>query len=337
MLLVDAEAWPVGRELEQHAARLEEVHRLEPEAVDDLRRPPVRALDALAHRELHRFVRHAPRDVMHRAHTPRAARACSAARESPGAAPNRRRPCRTDASRRSRRSRVKSSTSVRNDAVSAFSRSHRRTACSPTICESAGTGLFSHASCVASIRRLDEREMLAVRIVEQERAVAAPLVDARDLRAALRESRAPILERARGNRQRDLDAESDAEPARRRILKREEGEIGARMSRRVGIKEVIRVRRILIHTLLHQAHAEHAGVEVEILLRVAGDRRDVMNAVDVGHGELCQSARDVSRRAPSRSRPRCRPRGSAPTLATGCSRPGNPRRSPAPRRSRDRA
>ena len=39
--LVGGEARPFGRELEQHAARLEEVDRLEPEPVDHLGRPAV--------------------------------------------------------------------------------------------------------------------------------------------------------------------------------------------------------------------------------------------------------------------------------------------------------
>src|SRR5688500_14875711 len=73
-IFVHGEARPVGRDLEQHAAGLEEVHRLEPEPVDHLRRPAVRRRNALANRELRRIVRHAPRDVMHAAGAPRSAR-----------------------------------------------------------------------------------------------------------------------------------------------------------------------------------------------------------------------------------------------------------------------
>jgi hypothetical protein len=44
----------------------------------------------------------------------------------------------------------------------------------------------------------------------------------------------------------------------------------------VGIEEVIRVGRVLIYRSFHQAHAERAGVEVEVALRVAGDSRDMV-------------------------------------------------------------
>src|SRR5204862_1848509 len=63
--LVDREAGADGRDLEQHAARLAEVDRLEVEAVDDWRRMAARGDHALAPRLL--LVRLAgPRDVMHR-------------------------------------------------------------------------------------------------------------------------------------------------------------------------------------------------------------------------------------------------------------------------------
>ena len=65
---------PSGRELEQHAARLEKIDRLEPESIDDLRRTTIRRGNTLAHAKLDRVVRHAPRHVMHRADAPRSAR-----------------------------------------------------------------------------------------------------------------------------------------------------------------------------------------------------------------------------------------------------------------------
>ena len=73
-IFIGGEARSFGRELEQHAARLEKVDRLEPESIDDFRRPTVRFGDALAHFELDAFVGDAPRDVMHRAYAPCAAR-----------------------------------------------------------------------------------------------------------------------------------------------------------------------------------------------------------------------------------------------------------------------
>jgi hypothetical protein len=52
---------------------------------------------------------------------------------------------------------------------------------------------------------------------------------------------------------------------------------------RVGVEEMVRVWGVLIDTPLHQPHAEHASVEVEILLRVARDGGDVVQTGDVGH------------------------------------------------------
>src|SRR5207248_6473980 len=65
-VLVGREARAERRDLEQDAARLAEVDRAEPEAVDDRRRPPACLLDARAPRLL--LVHRArPRDVVHRA------------------------------------------------------------------------------------------------------------------------------------------------------------------------------------------------------------------------------------------------------------------------------
>ena len=81
----------------------------------------------------------------------------------------------------------------------------------------------------------------------------------------------PVVEAPGGNRERDLDAEPMPELAGRRVSEREEREIGPRIAVAVGVEEVVRVRDVLIDALLHQPHAEHAGVEVEVLLRVAAD------------------------------------------------------------------
>ena len=62
------------------------------------------------------------------------------------------------------------------------------------------------------------------------------------------------------------------------------------MSVRVGIEEMVRAGVVLVDALLHEAHAEQPGVEVEVLLRVAADRGDVMNAGDVGHGRSHSSS-----------------------------------------------
>ena len=55
------------------------------------------------------------------------------------------------------------------------------------------------------------------------------------------------------------------------------------MSFRVGIEEVVGARVVLVDALLDQAHAEHAAVEVEVLLRRPGDGGDVVQSVDGAH------------------------------------------------------
>ena len=52
------------------------------------------------------------------------------------------------------------------------------------------------------------------------------------------------------------------------------------MSFGVGVEQMIRAGIVLVDALLDQPHAEHAGIEVEVLLRRPGDRRDVMKTVD---------------------------------------------------------
>ena len=47
---------------------------------------------------------------------------------------------------------------------------------------------------------------------------------------------------------------------------------------RVAKIEMVSRRIVEVDGALDEPHAEHAGVEIEILLRIAGDRRDMMNA-----------------------------------------------------------
>ena len=43
---------------------------------------------------------------------------------------------------------------------------------------------------------------------------------------------------------------------------------------------------ILVHAFFHEAQAEHAGIEIEILLGRPGNRRHVMEAFDFVHESL---------------------------------------------------
>jgi hypothetical protein len=49
----------------------------------------------------------------------------------------------------------------------------------------------------------------------------------------------------------------------------------------VCIEKVIRARRILVDTLLHETHAENTGIEIDVFLRVAGDACHMMKTVDL--------------------------------------------------------
>ena len=48
----------------------------------------------------------------------------------------------------------------------------------------------------------------------------------------------------------------------------------------VGVEQMVGAGVILVHAALDQAHAQDAGIEVEVLLRRPGDRRDVMQTVN---------------------------------------------------------
>src|SRR5262245_57723356 len=73
-VLIHAESRSVCGQLEQHAARLTEIDGVEPKAVDHLGRVRAGLLDLCAHLELMFVIVHAPREVMHAADAPGAAR-----------------------------------------------------------------------------------------------------------------------------------------------------------------------------------------------------------------------------------------------------------------------
>src|SRR6059036_369798 len=60
----------------------------------------------------------------------------------------------------------------------------------------------------------------------------------------------------------------------------EEGHRRAGRTHIVGKVEVVRIRHVLVDALLDEPEAQHANVEVDVLLDVAGDARDV---VDTGN------------------------------------------------------
>ena len=73
------------------------------------------------------------------------------------------------------------------------------------------------------------------------------------------------------------------------------------MADRVGVEQVVRARIVLVDALLHQPHAEDAGIEVEVLLRWPCDGGDVMKPSDAFHCFASRSACSVDHRTARRS------------------------------------
>ena len=118
----------------------------------------------------------------------------------------------------------------------------------------------------------------AVRIDERQDAIAETALGRSDRRAVALEPRAPVVEAVGRDREGDLGGEAVSAPRRRHLGPGEEGEVGPRAALGVGVEEVVGAGVVLVDALLDQPHAEHAGVEVEVLLRRTGDGGDVVQA-----------------------------------------------------------
>ena len=125
---------------------------------------------------------------------------------------------------------------------------------------------------------VDQREALAFRVLEVERHAAVALDDVAGLYARLVEALLPPREafRARDAQARAHDRMGAALLGRRRPV--EEGQVGARARQRIGVEQVIGRGVVLVHGLLHHAHAHRAGVEALVPGRVGRDRCQVMDA-----------------------------------------------------------
>src|SRR6185436_12032647 len=81
-------------------------------------------------------------------------------------------------------------------------------------------------------------------------------------------------------------------PARgARVL--EERQVRARAALLVGVEEVVDGRVVLVDALLDEPQSEDARVEVDVGRRVAGDRRDVVDALQL-HGRHTVSYPDIA-------------------------------------------
>src|SRR5689334_12081796 len=123
----------------------------------------------------------------------------------------------------------------------------------------------------AVVRSLDEGEAQAVRIGKWKRAIAAACLDLVDGDAIRMQPGLPEFERSPRDRERNLSGEPGAVAAAGHTRPRKEGQVGAGVGVTIGVEQMIGLGGILVHTLLHEAHAEHARVEVEVFLRVASD------------------------------------------------------------------
>ncbi len=264
-------------------------------AVDHRRRVQPGALDLLAHVELRLVVRHAPGDVVHRAG------AAYAAREAADRAHVHERAGKSVAggvaSGRSALAHLADSERVGEDAPRerAVLHPHRYGM------ESVDGVLARDPGRVAPRRtRLgrgmrDELEHEPIGIAEGDHGFglgAAPPLDRSLVRHAVPdESLEPEPERARRDgerRDRHLPrpdaAASGAGPW-------EEGHDAPRRAHLVTEVEVVGAGIVEVHRALDEAQPEHPGIEVEVPLRIAGDRGDVVNAVDrlhvlLGSGEV---------------------------------------------------
>jgi hypothetical protein len=130
---------------------------------------------------------------------------------------------------------------------------------------------------------LDQRDTEAVRIGEGECRITESFLDWINREPAFFEPRAPERQAPSWNLEARFNGETVTDARRCRVSPGEERQVGAWMSLGVGVEQMIGPGIVLVHAALDQPHPEHARVEVEILLRGTGDRRDVVQTVNAGH------------------------------------------------------
>lgn len=129
----------------------------------------------------------------------------------------------------------------------------------------------------------DDRKPHPVGIAEGQHGFAEALHRHVMGHAVLDEAMGPVADRALRHAEDRLLRLADTEAALSRMLPGEEGQDRARRRGGITVIEVIGARIVEIDGLLDEAQAEHAAIELEIAAGRTGDRRDVMNAVDL-HG-----------------------------------------------------
>ena len=100
----------------------------------------------------------------------------------------------------------------------------------------------------------------------------------------------PVRQAAERHLESDLDRHTVTKSRRRQMPPREKRQVRAGMTLGVGVEKVIGPRIVLVDALLDEPHTENARVEIEVLLRGAGDSGDVMKSVYASHGHRGQSS-----------------------------------------------
>ena len=266
--LVGREAGPDRGDLEEHAARLPEVDRLEVEAVDHRGRMRAR----FGHAPLPGLVlvhRRGPRDVVDgaRARDPALGRRgvvgvvraafLAAGLPAVGAAFEAERLLEKRAAALGRRR-------VRTHRVEAVESQLR-----------GNLGVLSDEGLVLG---LDDSQLEAHPLGVGEAQARVVALDVDPLGA---EPVGPEVERLRrGDPPRDPVHHPRARPARDRAWVLEEGEVAAGASDLVRVEQVVDGRIVLVDRLLDEPEPEDARVEVEVPGRVARDRRDVVDPLE---------------------------------------------------------
>ena len=157
---------------------------------------------------------------------------------------------------------------------------YARTPSKPCSASAAGISGWSAISGVVAGRVDDQLVVEALEVGEAQDA-SSPRSDAVPSRG---EALLPEVERRGGG-----DAPDDpvhhpgAGPAGLGVRVLEEGQVGAGAGLLVAVEEVVDGRVVLVDGLGGQPQAEDARVEVDVARRVAGDRGDVVDAVEL-HG-----------------------------------------------------
>ena len=125
-----------------------------------------------------------------------------------------------------------------------------------------------------------------MRVDERQDFVAEAALGGADRRTVALEPVRPEGKARPRHGERDFGGEAVARARRRHLRPGKEGEVGAWPALGVGIEEVVGAGIVLVDAFLDQLHAENPGVEIEILLRRSGNRRDVVQTVSTARCPL---------------------------------------------------